>query len=440
VFSKRHLEAGQLVDAVRWSVQAFRQQHRPVVWVVSNYGEVEAIEGQTHTGKPCCIAGSWGARLADGLEPQAEDVLIKRWYSAFRETGLLKKLQGITELAICGVATNVCVQKTALEAQELGFKVEVLNDATAAGTFGKHQRALTELEKAGIHITSWSGILKEAGPVVLEGIGEGDSRLWCNTLAGCCDEGTFKTLEQEICWHEMFHRGGAVPRLVAIQGQKLPDGSEPLYRHPVDAQPLLCDFSPTVDRIRRAVEARVGHPLNHGLLQYYRTTQDWISEHSDKTLDVDQNSTIINVSFGLTRTMVLKPKGGGTQQRLPLPDGSFLSLGLATNRRWYHAIRQQGDGADGPRISLTFRYIHSFYNPTTKAVWGNGSSAKTQEEAERNAEARTKLPFKEQQAWERNQADTMVFLFREENINPDFDYSRYQPGFEVINLAILERT
>ncbi|AUX47320.1 uncharacterized protein SOCE26_088380 [Sorangium cellulosum] len=76
-----------------------------------------------------------------------------------------------------------------------------------------------------------------------------------------------------------------VPRLVAIQGERAPDGAVPLYRHPADEQPELRAFTPAVDRIRREVERRVGHPLNHCLLQLYRTGRDWISEHSDKTLD-----------------------------------------------------------------------------------------------------------------------------------------------------------
>ena len=60
--------------------------------------------------------------------------------------------------------------------------------------------------------------------------------------------------------------------------------------------------------LRRAVEAEVGHPINHALIQLYREGNDFISEHADKTLDVVAGSSIVNFSLGASRTMVLAQK------------------------------------------------------------------------------------------------------------------------------------
>jgi hypothetical protein len=198
-----------------------------------------------------------------------------------------------------------------------------------------------------------------------------------------------------------------------------------------------------VDRIRRAVEAHVGHPLNHCLLQLYRHGRDWIGEHTDKTLDLARPSSIVNVSLGRTRTMVLRPKraageASAATQKLPLPHGSFLVMGLETNREFSHAIRQEGPSdEDGPRISLTFRHIGTLYDAGAGAVWGVGAPTSGRAEAEARARGRAALPADERERRERAEAERMIQLFREENVDPDFDPASYRPGFEALDLRTL---
>ncbi|KAK6359080.1 hypothetical protein TWF696_000248 [Orbilia brochopaga] len=118
----------------------------------------------------------------------------------------------------------------------------------------------------------------------------------------------FATLKSEVQWRVMHHRGGEVPRLVAVQGTVAPDGSFPVYRHPADESPPLLPFSKTVDAIRGHVEQALKHPINHVLIQLYRAGTDFISEHSDKTLDIVKGSSIVNVSLGAQRVMTLRTK------------------------------------------------------------------------------------------------------------------------------------
>ena len=113
---------------------------------------------------------------------------------------------------------------------------------------------------------------------------------------------------KEVEWSRMFHKGGPVPRLVAIQGDISRENYEPIYRHPLDHHIELLSFSPTVEQLRRSVQTRIGLCANHALIQLYRNPEDYISEHADKTLDIKIGSAICNLSFGATRVLTLRTK------------------------------------------------------------------------------------------------------------------------------------
>ena len=115
-----------------------------------------------------------------------------------------------------------------------------------------------------------------------DGLGSGDSRVFHQVLTPTLSEEAFKLLREEVKWHVMHHRGGEVPRLVAVQGEVGIEGSVPVYRHPADESPPLLPYSPTVERIRNEIEGVIKQPLNHVLIQLYRDGVDNISEHSDK--------------------------------------------------------------------------------------------------------------------------------------------------------------
>jgi hypothetical protein len=235
---------------------------------------------------------------------------------------------------------------------------------------------------------------------------------------------------------QMIHRGSAVPRLIALQGTKSPDGVEPLYRHPADAQPPLTHWTPTIDSIRQEVERRIGHPLNHCLIQLYRNGRDFIGEHADKTLDVMRPSVIVNVSLGAMRSMIFRSKTakGSIPQKLPLPHGSLFMLNLDSNQKFYHGIKQLGsDSTDAPRISLTLRYIGTYYDPRNGAVWGIGTPSKTRAEANARVEWIKSLSAEERLTKDREEVDRLLRLFREENINDSFDANSYQPGFDILD-------
>lgn len=95
---------------------------------------------------PHCIQGSWGAELHKDLKVTKDGCRVYKGlnkevdsYSAFfdndkmAETCLRKLLhdQNITSTYVCGVATDVCVNFTAVDSHELGFKTHVIMDGCA---------------------------------------------------------------------------------------------------------------------------------------------------------------------------------------------------------------------------------------------------------------------------------------------------------------------
>jgi nicotinamidase-related amidase/alkylated DNA repair dioxygenase AlkB len=253
----------------------------------------------------------------------------------------------------------------------------------------------------------------------------------------------FQQLYNEVRWQKMLHQTGEVPRLVCCQGLFGADGSMPVYRHPTDQALPLLQFSPQVKVIQRQAEKLVGHPLNHVLIQLYRSGQDFISEHSDKTLDILKSSSIVNVSFGAQRTMRLrKKKADKTEdakesvvrdtQRVAMPHNSMFVLGLKSNQRWVHGInpdkrlpaeRSEFERAyGGARISLTFRNIGTFLDAEESKIWGQGATSKEQRDAQDVIND------------DESENECVVRAFSRENHQAEFDWDEwYGNGYDVLH-------
>ncbi|KAG4031868.1 hypothetical protein MFRU_008g02230 [Monilinia fructicola] len=279
------------------------------------------------------------------------------------------------------------------------------------------------------------------------GICEGDTTVITKLLPEELAGGIFEKIRDEILWQKMVHQGGEVPRLVAVQGQVEEDGSVPIYRHPADESLTLLSFSPTVETVRKVVERRLGHPLNHVLIQFYRDGNDNISEHSDKTLDIIPNTFIANVSLGAQRTMVFRRKKPiksvecADPQPPPretcreaLPHNSLCKMGLKTNKNWLHGIRpdkrmanekSEAELAHGcGRISLTFRYIGTYIDKNQHKIWGQGATAKKKEDAKPVINGDTL------------QSQEMLQAFGKENHDSNFDWQEiYGKGFDVLHIS-----
>lgn len=115
-----------------------------------------------------CVQGTDGAALHPALDiPHAELVIRKGYnpaidsYSAFREndrktpTGLAGYLRerGIERVTLCGLATNVCVFFSAIDAREAGLATTVdLAASRGIDRDGSLARALAAMRDAGVRL------------------------------------------------------------------------------------------------------------------------------------------------------------------------------------------------------------------------------------------------------------------------------------------------
>ncbi|MEO6950251.1 MAG: bifunctional nicotinamidase/pyrazinamidase [Polyangia bacterium] len=118
-----------------------------------------------------CVQGTPGAALHHGLDLAHVSVILRKGarcdvdsYSAFFEnvgpdgkrpsTGLadLLRARGIGRVFVCGLARDVCVADTALDAAAEGFDVTLIDDLTRAVDEGSRVRVDTRLKSAGVKI------------------------------------------------------------------------------------------------------------------------------------------------------------------------------------------------------------------------------------------------------------------------------------------------
>jgi hypothetical protein len=208
-----------------------------------------------------------------------------------------------------------------------------------------------------------------------------------------------------------------------------------------------------VNMLRKAAQRIIGHDLNHVLIQHYRSSEDNISEHSDKTLDIFLGSQIVNISLGAQRTMILRAKKSSLPpnpdvaeedvirpaQRIPLPHNSLFILGPTTNRNFLHSIRadrrpdiEKSDpekAFNGERISLTFRLIGTFFNLERNKIWGQGATGKTRDDGK---------PLLAEGEEAKKQADDLLTAFGKENHeSTNFDWETvYGRGFDVLGFDV----
>jgi nicotinamidase/pyrazinamidase len=111
-----------------------------------------------------CVVGTGGEAFHPNLDPEPFDAIFRKGehraaYSGFEgatETGdgleTWLRAHGITEVDVCGIATDHCVRATALDARRAGFRTRVLTALVAGVAPDTTERALAEMTAAGIEL------------------------------------------------------------------------------------------------------------------------------------------------------------------------------------------------------------------------------------------------------------------------------------------------
>jgi nicotinamidase/pyrazinamidase len=112
-----------------------------------------------------CVAGTDGVGFHPNLDPQPFDAIFDKGEYAAAYSGFEGKSQdghtltawlrekGVTEVDVCGIATDYCVRATALDANNEGFGTTVLTGLTAGVAPASTEQALVDLRTAGVNLT-----------------------------------------------------------------------------------------------------------------------------------------------------------------------------------------------------------------------------------------------------------------------------------------------
>lgn len=155
----------------------------------------------------------------------------------------------------------------------------------------------------------------------------------------------FELLHREVPWHaerrEMYDRMVDVPRLL-----KFYDEDEALP-HP--------SLTEARDVLSRHYAAELGEPFVTSGLCLYRDGRDSVAWHGDRIgRSKDLDTMVAILSVGSARSLMLRPRGGGSSMGFSLGHGDLVVMGGSCQRTWDHAIPKTTK-AVGPRISIQFR-------------------------------------------------------------------------------------
>ena len=85
--------------------------------------------------------------IIDEINKQDFDVLIeKNKISPFFKTNLDKHLEGVDEIVICGILTNLCVRSLAQDAYDRDFKITIIKDCCKAFDEETHKFTIKDLK------------------------------------------------------------------------------------------------------------------------------------------------------------------------------------------------------------------------------------------------------------------------------------------------------
>ncbi len=128
-----------IIDVQRWIFERQDPVYKEEI-LIKNINKLEEIARKNkfpiiyiqHESSGVFKRNSLGWRLHKGLNPMSSDIFIgKKKGNSFFETPLHKILQekSIKQIYICGLLSQLCIQRTALGALELGYETILISDA-----------------------------------------------------------------------------------------------------------------------------------------------------------------------------------------------------------------------------------------------------------------------------------------------------------------------
>jgi nicotinamidase/pyrazinamidase len=161
----------EVVETINGEIAAAREAGATVVYTQDYHPEkTPHFAPQGGIWPVHCVGGTWGAELHADLD--VDGALVRKGtggedgYSAFSvrdpesgeedatELDTLLRHEGVERLVVCGLAQDVCVMETALDARRLGYDVAVPLEGTRPVdlTAGDGERAVARMREAGVDV------------------------------------------------------------------------------------------------------------------------------------------------------------------------------------------------------------------------------------------------------------------------------------------------
>jgi maleamate amidohydrolase len=158
-------ESGDVVEANRQLLHAFREKQLPVVFTTVVYHD----ERQARVFRDRVPAldilepGTRWVEVDPRLRPRSDEPVIeKQWASGFFKTGLedLLKEQRVDSLVITGLTTSGCVRATAVDGLQHDYKVVIPAEAVGDRNDDAHRANLFDLNAKYADVLNLEEVLK----------------------------------------------------------------------------------------------------------------------------------------------------------------------------------------------------------------------------------------------------------------------------------------
>ena len=131
----------------------------------------------------------------------------------------------------------------------------------------------------------------------------------------------------------------------------------PMYDRVVDVPRLETRAWPERPALLERMSRCLGHRYSVGLpsisANLYRDGDDSVAWHGDRIGRVRADAIVAILSLGSTRTLLLRPEGGGESTAFAMHSGDLLVQGGTCQRSFQHCVPKRARA--GPRISVMFR-------------------------------------------------------------------------------------
>lgn len=207
-----------------------------------------------------------------------------------------------------------------------------------------------------------------------------DSYLIKNFLNGFMLKDIIEKLEKEVLWNKFEINGKELCRTGSFQGISNEFGDKPYIRCPsID---IVENITPIINQIVELIPITLKDNFNFSFekpniikIQKYDDGRSFITDHTDKIIDLEENSPIFNLRLGATRTFVLTNKKTKDKYLIKMPHNSLFIIGPDTNKNYLHGVPKETHISE-PSYSLVFRKSVTFKDSEKGYLYGPRSIIK----------------------------------------------------------------